>query len=546
MAISNPRSLDAALRPGRLACAGEWSGKGKTMKITQEGDGLLLNMGQGSPTLIVASTAKNTEEVWPMQWAAMREPSDDALYILELPTPTSSRLYVKKPGDDRIVEFVRGDGVCPPPAAPYDGRMQSSANNLRPPPMLTTGSQRSRSRPSLVRAQPRSRSPRPRGRAGPPQDQGRWRRPSGGPATRGESNRDMSTSEQAIREEMVTFVKRGQRESPAFKERWAAFCDRFGRGFYDPARHNMRFLEDFTHSERKGGHRSCSRRSSRSLSRRPPRVSSPPPRRSQSRSRSVCRRRRRCIRRGPSRMRRRRSLRGPRRGGRGRCHRDRDRDRDRDRSASGMPSRQAARRGAEAALADAERQLARVRDAAVPETADALRKAEEERQTEIIRAVELERSDAEENLRTRLIEAEAKLQHEKAERMREAEHKLDKAIASRLREAEERLRRDVDARIEEVRRSTEESTRAALEDAERRAQAEASAKVKDAEERVQRARARATSMVASNEKHSGSEGESGGTSSSSYSGSASPCREGTSGGGGGGPGRGGFYERPWN
>mmetsp|Transcript_8372 Transcript_8372/g.15667 ORF Transcript_8372/g.15667 Transcript_8372/m.15667 type:complete len:541 (+) Transcript_8372:41-1663(+) len=540
MAFSNPRSLDAALRPGRLACAGEWSGKGKTMKITQEGDQLLLNMGQGSPTLIVAPTTKNTEEVWPMQWAAMREPSEPALYILELPTPTSSRLYVKKPGDDRIVEFVRGGGVCTPPVAPSDGRVQSSTNNLRPPPILTTGTQRSRSRPSLVTAQPRSRSPRPRGRAGP-QDQGRWRRPSGGPVTRGESNRDMSASEQAIREEMVTFIKRGQRESPAFKERWAAFCDRFGRGFYDPARHNTRFLEDFTHSERKGGHRSCSRRSSRSLSRRPARASSPPPRRSQSRSRSVCRRRRRCIRRGPSRMRRRRSLRGPRRGAR-RCHRNR--------STSGMPSRQAARRGANAALADAERHLARVRDAAVPETAEALRKAEEKRQTEIIRAVELERSDAEENLRARLIEAEAKLQHEKAERMREAEHKLDKAIASRLREAEERLRRDVDARVEEVRRSTEESTRTALEDAERRAQAEASAKVKEAEERVQKARARAASFRDSNEKHSGSECESGGTSSSSYSGSASPCHEGTTGGGGsgggGGPGRGGAYERPWN
>jgi len=535
MAFSNSRSLDAALRPGRLACVGEWSGKGKTMKITEEGDGLMLNMGQGSPTLIVVPTNKNTEEVWPMQWSAMREPSDDALYILELPTPTSSRLYVKKPGDDRIVEFVRG-GASSPPAAQSDGHMQSNVSNLRPPPILTTGSQRSRSLPSL---QPRSRSPRPRGRAGPPQEQGRWRRPSGGPLPRGDSTRDMSASEQAIREEMVTFVKRGQRESPAFKERWAAFCDRFGRGFYDPARHNTRFLEDFTQSERKGGHRSCSRRSSRSLSRRPARVSSPPPRRSQSRHRSLCRRRRRCIRRGPSRMQRR--LRGPRRGARGRCHRNR--------SASGMPSRQAARRGAEAALADAERQLARVRDAAVPDTAEAIRKAEEERQSEIIRAVEIARRDADENLHTRLSEAEAKLQREKAERMREAEHKLDKAIASRLREAEERLRQEVDARVEEVRRSTEESTRAALEDAERRAQAEASAKVKEGEERVQKARARAASLRDSNEKHSGSEGESGGTSSSSYSGSASPCREGTSGaavGGGGGPGRGGAYERPWH
>jgi hypothetical protein len=55
-----PVALDAALRPGRLACAGEWSGEGSTMNITEEGDRLLLHLWQGLATLIASPT-----EVWP-------------------------------------------------------------------------------------------------------------------------------------------------------------------------------------------------------------------------------------------------------------------------------------------------------------------------------------------------------------------------------------------------------------------------------------------------------------------------------------------------
>eukprot|EP00913_Durusdinium_trenchii_P004632 g4301.t1 len=39
-------------------------------------------------------------------------------------------------------------------------------------------------------------------------------------------------------------VKRGQRESKGFKQRWWDYCDKYGKGFYDPHRHEQRLLEE--------------------------------------------------------------------------------------------------------------------------------------------------------------------------------------------------------------------------------------------------------------------------------------------------------------
>merc|ERR1740129_744722 len=57
---------------------------------------------------------------------------------------------------------------------------------------------------------------------------------------------------EARREVLVDQVKGNQRFSNAFKVSWRAFCDRFGRGFYDPARHSVQFLEDFFAASARG------------------------------------------------------------------------------------------------------------------------------------------------------------------------------------------------------------------------------------------------------------------------------------------------------
>ena len=47
----------------------------------------------------------------------------------------------------------------------------------------------------------------------------------------------------------VCAMKRSQCESQAFQMRWYEWCDQFGRGCYDPARHPSRYLGDFLANE---------------------------------------------------------------------------------------------------------------------------------------------------------------------------------------------------------------------------------------------------------------------------------------------------------
>merc|ERR1719310_2147730 len=68
------------------------------------------------PQLLLMA-ANDGAEVWPMQWTAVRRGASDPLYVLELSTPTSPRLLVKRPVGEGVVEFIRA-GCDPPNDAP--------------------------------------------------------------------------------------------------------------------------------------------------------------------------------------------------------------------------------------------------------------------------------------------------------------------------------------------------------------------------------------------------------------------------------------------
>jgi len=501
MDLLPPEVVDAASRPGHLACMGEWRSKGKTMRISERGDDqLVLEMGQGTPTLFLVTNTDVEEEVWPMTWSAVRSSMQlsgradpqDTLYVLELPTPTSPKLFVKRPVGEGLVEFIRAG-------------MEAQAKAAPPlPPRPPEGPYEGAPGPSSMHRS-RSRSGgRIEGRGGPNSKfrPGDWNcsrcgfhnfankvvchncgHPRDGDASKSASDPNVGA--------MVDAIKRGQRESKAFKDRWEEFCDRFGSGFYDPARHTGRFLDDFLTDEKhlpiRGGRSPRNSRRQQNISR------SNSPGGSRSRSRSPRGRRQ-----GMRRQRRRRGSRrgrrpanGPRRR-RSRSPRSRS-PRSRSRS-PGLPSREAAVKSAESLLAEAERCLDQAREAAVPAAAEGVRRVEEAQRVEVERAVAAAREDGEEGLRVRLREAEVKLLEEKAVRLREAEQRLDKAIATRLHDTERRFRRELDDTVEDTRRAREQQMRQAVEDAERQTHAEAAAKVEDAQARVQTARQRLASL----------------------------------------------------
>lgn len=465
-----PVLADPASRPGILACIGQWHSRGKVVTIAQKGDCLVLEMGADSPSLRVVPANPAAGEVWPMTWHAIRgEPTStldpkDLLYIIELPTPTAQRLLVRRPVGDAVVEFVRAGAAAPATGA-------ASAPPAR----------RSRSRSSGSR----SRSSRQGEKA-----------PKAPKVVEGAAPapRILNIGPGGGRDSMVMQIKRGQRESASFKERWWEHCDRYGNGFYDPNRHETRFLEDFLDNEVKVGRakrRSKSRSKSRSSSSRSG---------SKSRSRSRSRRKRR---RRHRRKKRRRSRRRERKGGRRRRKRSHSsKSRSRSSSEDGLEKDL---QNAVAAAEEAEKRLAAakkgVADGGTPEGMLAER---ERQQAEVLRATKEARETGERDLAARLKEIEEKLLDEKAPRLREAEKRLDKAIAQRLKEAEKRLRKEADERIEEAKRTAVENAKTELAAVERRAHAEAASKVEEAEAKLSAAKARLSSLKATADRGSGS------------------------------------------
>ena len=170
-----------------MACTGAWNSRGKKINIVERDGGLFLEMGPEAPVLVVKEAPGDKVDEWPRKWEASRQDGPEprnTLYLIELPSAGSQKLLVRRPVGDQVVEFLKvGNGS-------FSGGGGMSDKEVR----------RSRSR---------SRSPH---RSSLP---------------------DMG------HDELVSHIKRGQRESPAFKERWWNYCNRFGKGFYDPARHEL-------------------------------------------------------------------------------------------------------------------------------------------------------------------------------------------------------------------------------------------------------------------------------------------------------------------
>jgi len=328
----------------------------------------------------------------------------------------------------------------------------------------------------------------------------------------------------ARRQALVDQVKSNQRSSVSFKGNWRGYCDKYGRGFYDPTRHTTEYLEAFFTAAVRGDLSACgggfgltagddARGRDRSCSWRPREASSPEC------SHSRCRRRtRRDHRRGSKgrRRRRHRGREGRRHRGRGakgrkrnRCHRNRrhlepsswesDEDEEGEEvesssAISGLPSRGDAIKSADAAVKEATRKLEKARAQAITDAAETLRKTEESTQEEAAQATEKARSEAEDDLREKLRDAEEKLAAEKVTRMREAEQKLDKAIEERLREAEKRMRPEVEVRVTEAQREAQARLRMFSSMVLPRAHAEAATRVEVAAAKLKAAQARVAEL----------------------------------------------------
>ena len=65
-----------------------------------------------------------------MQWRALRMggESKDPLYIIELPMPTSTRLFVRRPVGDGVIEFVRAGLEGAGGASPTEGSQKRAAS----------------------------------------------------------------------------------------------------------------------------------------------------------------------------------------------------------------------------------------------------------------------------------------------------------------------------------------------------------------------------------------------------------------------------------
>merc|ERR1712224_741908 len=123
--------------------------------------------GANAPTLIVIPASPGSCEVWPMKWAAVRKGDNapdpkDALYFLELTEASSTKLLVRRPVGEGLVEFIRagteeaeklGNGQDKAKASPSRKRSRSSSGSSR---SKSRSRSRSRSRKKDGGDRPRS------------------------------------------------------------------------------------------------------------------------------------------------------------------------------------------------------------------------------------------------------------------------------------------------------------------------------------------------------------------------------------------------------
>eukprot|EP00932_Pfiesteria_piscicida_P021429 SRR837773.8217.p1 GENE.SRR837773.8217~~SRR837773.8217.p1 ORF type:complete len:290 (-),score=28.75 SRR837773.8217:90-959(-) len=119
----------------QAACIGEWEGRGKTIKISKNGDELQVDMGPKVPMLALKKTSSGRS--FPMSWAVVNKDvagKESTVYLFELPSPASSILMVRKPNGDGEVEFSRVGGelvIAESPAKKRHKAQRRSPRNSR-------------------------------------------------------------------------------------------------------------------------------------------------------------------------------------------------------------------------------------------------------------------------------------------------------------------------------------------------------------------------------------------------------------------------------
>lgn len=422
------------VHPFSAPCLGDWCSRGRQISISERDGRLVLEMDPDTPVLQLVPLIDPGTETWPMRWAASRlneaapDPTDP-IYVVEMPNSVSTSLFVKRPVGESMVEFMRK-------GSPEQSSLNGLAANVAP------------RHPSASKARSHSQSQSSRSSKGPSTkglDAGVLPNVSGGSCMKNNPGSGMfllqpqTTAGGEGREYLVSQIKRGQRESVAFKERWWAYCDRYGNGFYDPVRHETRFLEDFLEQEKRGTDKRSGSRSRSGTSSR-----------SRSHSRRRKRRRRKASRRRKRRRRRRGDSREKKRGNKRR--RSRSRSRSGSSRNSGSIDKQSAVTVAKEALLHAERIFEQAQNSAAPEVAEGVHEEEAAQNAEAALALQRAREESAHSMASWLQEAEGKLLEEKQSRLKEAEQRLDEEIAKKLKEAEEKLALEKEARVEEAMR----------------------------------------------------------------------------------------------
>eukprot|EP00439_Symbiodinium_sp_Y106_P064187 s2827_g10.t1 len=311
-------------------------------------------------------------------------------------------------------------------------------------------------------------------------------------------------------------VKRGQRESKRFKERWWDYCDKYGKGFYDPHRHEQRFLQDFLDLEKKrtdagkgdsyssrsqscasrSGSRSRTRRRGRSRRRRHRRRHRDRRRRHRRRRRGKKRRRSR------SRSRKRRKAKPDSKSGDASTYSpSKDKDSESDEESEQSEDKQQAAK--EAAVKATEKALTQARKA----VQDAIKEEEARQRAQVEGDVLAVQAEVEQEIVARLSDAKEKLMAEKASRLQEAEERLDQVFACRLQDATANIRKAIQANVDEGRKELEAKAQKALQDARAKQLHGQAEKLQEAEKRLKDAKARLSNLKGDTSKGNDDESE---------------------------------------
>eukprot|EP00927_Polykrikos_kofoidii_P077857 TRINITY_DN74761_c0_g1_i1.p1 TRINITY_DN74761_c0_g1~~TRINITY_DN74761_c0_g1_i1.p1 ORF type:complete len:757 (-),score=127.34 TRINITY_DN74761_c0_g1_i1:197-2359(-) len=186
------------------------------------------------PLVVVPEGGSSTE------YQVFRDPGDGrdpvpgakALYLVEPRGASGLRIRSSGREWEPPLDFVRNE-------APVNGSSPAfAAGGSRSRSRSSKGSHASRLSHSVSRSLLRRKSP--------------WQDGARDQRSRSKSAEACTAVEDPARVELVNRVRLKQRNSKACNMRWQDFCEREGRGIFDPNRHDNGFLEDFLLREERG------------------------------------------------------------------------------------------------------------------------------------------------------------------------------------------------------------------------------------------------------------------------------------------------------